>query len=467
MRKNELLTRDQNTILVVDDEEGIRSQLKWALADDYKILLAENADQAIDIIKSDMPNLVTLDITLSSNSDRDGLWVLEQIVKMSTRMKVIMITGNEEKEFIHKAINMGAYDYYKKPIDIDELKIIIKRALYIQRIELENETLSSRMREERHFDDIIGDCQQMQEVYSIIKRVLSTDVPVLIYGESGTGKELVARAIHYQSIRAKKPFIPINCGAIPENLLESELFGHEKGAFTGAYYQKKGKFELANEGTAFLDEIGELSPTLQVKLLRFLQEKEIERVGGKQPLQVNVRIVAATNKNLESEIQKQNFRPDLYYRLSVITITLPPLRDRNDDILLLANSFLNRYTKEYDKRIFHFDSLAVERMMTYKWLGNVRELENRVKRAVIMSTNNIISCEDLGLDDKVQQKNTTLVDIVDTVQRKHIDLALNRTKGNVSKAARELGISRVTLYDLIHRFNIKVNEYRKHNYQYS
>jgi two-component system NtrC family response regulator len=216
-----------------------------------------------------------------------------------------------------------------------------------------------------------------------------------------------------------------------------------------------------------LDEIGELSPALQVKLLRFLQEKEIERVGGKQPIHVNVRIVAATNKNLEAEIQKQNFRPDLYYRLSVIAINLPPLRERNEDILLLANSFLSRYSKEYDKKIFHFDSLAVERMMTYRWPGNVRELENRVKRAVIMSTNNIISGEDLGLDDKIQQKNTSLMDIVDNVQRKHIDLALNRTKGNVSKAARELGISRVTLYDLIHRFDMKVNEYRKHNYQYS
>ena len=306
----------------------------------------------------------------------------------------------------------------------------------------------------------------MLEVFDIMKRVLTTDVPVLIWGESGTGKELVARAIHYQSSLRDNPFIAINCGAIPENLLESELFGHEKGSFTGAYYQKKGKFELADHGTAFLDEIGELSLALQVKLLRFLQEKEVERIGGKQPIPVDVRILAATNKNLEKEIETKNFRADLYYRLSVISINMPPLRERGDDILLLAQSFLNKYSKEYDKKVYNFDALAIKRMQQYKWAGNVRELENRVKRAVIMSQKSLISSEDLGLTDEMPIKRESLIEVVDSIQRKYINMALNRTKGNISQAARELGISRVTLYDFLSRFNIEVNDYRKHIYQH-
>jgi len=466
MRDNSKLNREKDLILIVDDDEGIRTQLKWALTNEYQVIMAKDIDEAIEAITNEMPNLITLDITLSLNRDMEGLEILEKIVMLNPKIKVIMLTGNAQKALMLKAIQMGAYDYYQKPIDLDELKIIIKRALYIQKIELENESLNNKIRHETQFADIIGDCPKMLEVYDIIKRVLSTDVPVLIYGESGTGKELVARAIHYQSYRKDKPFIPINCGAIPENLLESELFGHEKGAFTGAFYQKKGKFELAQDGTAFLDEIGELSPTLQVKLLRFLQEKEIDRVGGKQPISVNARILAATNKNLEKEIEQLTFRTDLYYRLSVITITLPPLRDRGDDILLLAKSFLNKYRVEYQKPSAYFDALATEKMMQYEWPGNVRELENRVKRAVIMSQNCIISSEDLGLNQKISHKHTSLIEVVDNIQRKYIDLALNRTKGNISKAARELGISRVTLYDLINRFKIKVSDYRRHNFHY-
>jgi len=458
--------RDQNVILIIDDEDGIRSQLKWALADQYRVLDARNAEESLEILKSETPNLVTLDITLSPYGDLDGIRVLEKIVAMDPRIKVIMITGHEEKEIALKAIQLGAYDYYQKPINLDELTTIIKRALYIQKLELENEALNQRLQREKQFEDIIGDSPQMLEVFETMQKVLNTDVPVLIYGESGTGKELVARAIHYQSSQRDKPFIPINCGAIPENLLESELFGHEKGAFTGAYYQKKGKFELANGGTAFLDEIGELSMSLQVKLLRFLQEKEIERVGGKQPIHVDVRIVAATNKNLEKEIENQRFRADLYYRLSVISINIPPLRERGDDILLLANCFLNRYSKEYDKKVFNFDALAIKRMQNYNWPGNVRELENRVKRAVIMSQKSLITSEDLGFTDEIPRRKESLVEVMDNIQRKYIKMALHRTRGNVSKAARELGISRVTLYDLLSRFNIELSEFRKHNYQH-
>ena len=453
--------RERSKILVVDDEEGIRSQLKWALTNEYDVFLAKDADESLKLIKTEAPNLVTLDIALSCNGKEEGINILKEIIKLSPNTKVIMITGNDKKDTALKSIQFGAYDYYHKPINVNELKIIIKRAIKIQKMELENEALSDNVEKKYQFKDIIGNSLQMLEIFDILKRVISTNVPVLICGESGTGKELVARALYNQSRRQDKPFIAINCGAIPENLLESELFGHEKGAFTGAYYKKKGKFELAHEGTAFLDEIGELSPTLQVKLLRFLQEKEIERVGGKGPITVDVRILAATNKDLQEEIKKQNFRIDLFYRLSVITVTLPPLRERGDDILLLANCFLNKYGKEYNKKIRFFDVIAIEKMQHYNWPGNVRELENRVRRAVIMNQNGIIGCEDLGLGDNMRADRVSLTEVVDELQKKHINMALIRTQGNVSKAARQLGISRVTLYDLLNRFNIQVNYYRR------
>ena len=455
------MEREQDVILIVDDDEGIRAQLKWALEDEYRVLLAKNVDEALELAQKESPNLVTLDITLSPDGDADGMRLLEKIIKLDPQIKVLMITGNDKKEIALEAIQFGAYDYYQKPIEIDEIKIIIKRALYIQKLELENEVLFRKLKGEKQFDDIIGNCPQMLEVYDMMRKVLTTDIPILIYGESGTGKEIVARAIHYQSHRKNKPFIPINCGAIPENLLESELFGHAKGAFTGAYYQKKGKFELADEGTAFLDEIGELNPNLQVKLLRFLQDKKIERVGGKQPITVDVRILAATNKDLNNEIEKQRFRDDLYYRLSVISISLPPLRERGDDILLLANYFLQKYANEYGKKIHNFDSLSIEMMKHYNWPGNVRELENRIKRAVIICQKRLITCNDLDFTEDLVAKKKSLVDVVDTVQKKYIEMALNRTRGNVSKAAIELGISRVTLYDLVNKLKIEVNEYRK------
>lgn len=455
---------NQPSILIVDDDQGIRSQLKWALNNEYHILTAENADEAVQVIENNSPDLVTLDISLTPYGDIDGMKVLERISRMDSDIKVIMITGNEEKDIVLRAISLDAYDYYQKPIDMDELKIIIKRALYIQTLEKENKALTRKLHNETQFGDIIGDCPKMLEVFSVMKKVMFTDVPVMILGESGTGKELVARAIHYQSSKRDKPFIPINCGAIPENLLESELFGHEKGSFTGAFYQKKGKFELANDGTAFLDEIGELAPALQVKLLRFLQEKEIERIGGKYPIELDVRILAATNRNLEVEINNGNFRSDLFYRLGVITIQLPPLRDRGEDIMLLANTFLAKYADEYKKKQLSFDDECIEKMHQFNWPGNVRELENRIKRAVIMAQNNVINYGDLGLNGDVNRSDESLVNIVDNVQKKYVDMALYRTKGNVSKAARDLGISRVTLYDLLNRFNIEINQYRRSDY---
>ncbi len=455
-----------DVILIVDDEVAIRKQLKWGLTPDYRILEAQSAEESLAILEREQPNLVTLDLTLSTDGALDGLGILAKIMQRDPHIKVIVITGHDEKEIALKAIQLGAYDYYQKPIVLEELKTIIRRALYIQKLERENEALSQKLHQETQFMDLIGDSPQMLEVYEIMRRVITTDVPVLITGESGTGKELVARAIHYQSSRKDRPFIPINCGAIPENLLESELFGHERGSFTGAYYQKKGKFELAHQGTAFLDEIGELSPTLQVKLLRFLQEKEIERVGGKEPIVVNVRILAATNKDLAQEIDHGHFRADLFYRLSVISIHLPPLRDRGEDVLLLANRFLTKYAIEYNKPYCQFDALAAKRMNEYRWPGNVRELENRIKRAVIMSRKKVITADDLGLEAEGAARVQSLPQVVDDVQKKYITQALNRTRGNVSRAARELGISRVALYDLIDKFHIQVNSFRRNRFQY-
>ncbi len=461
MKHDSHQAQEKATILVVDDEESIRSQLKWALAEEYRVLSVGSIEETLKLVEEEDLKLITLDISLSNNGDADGMKILEKIVRLNSRIKIIMITGNDDRSLALKAIQLGAFDYYQKPIITDELKIIIKRALHIQRLERENEELVSHFRNETQFEDIIGDCPQMLDVYETLKKVICTDVPVLIYGESGTGKELVARAIHFQSARKQKPFVAINCAAIPENLLESELFGYEKGAFTGAYCQRKGKFETAHEGTAFLDEIGELSPNLQVKILRFLQEKEIERVGGRQPISVDVRIVAATHKNLENEMEKENFRPDLFYRLSVVSIELPPLRDRGDDILLLATSFLIQYSKEYDKKNLQFDSLAIEKLKAYSWPGNIREMENRIKRAVIMSKSKFIYCEDLGFDEKLRSKKITLEEVIEDVQKKHMLRALQSNHGNISKTAEELGMSRVTLYEMINKYKINVEMYRK------
>ena len=299
-----MMDKNKKKILIVDDEEGIRDQFKWSLKQDYEVLVAGNAEEGIKLFKSEHPDLVVSDIGLSGNGDQDGLQLFEDIQLLDSMAKVIIITGNGQKSLALKAVQMGAYDFYKKPIDLKEFKIILKRALHLQKLESEIKLSTLENSDEFFTPEIIGKCQQMSEVYDIIERTSATDATILITGESGTGKELVAKALHMQSPRKDFPFVVINCGAIPENLLESELFGHEKGAFTGAHVQRKGRIERANQGTVFLDEIGELSVALQVKLLRFFQEREIERVGGREPIQIDVRIIAATNRNLEEEIEK-------------------------------------------------------------------------------------------------------------------------------------------------------------------
>ncbi|KPL19465.1 MAG: Fis family transcriptional regulator [candidate division Zixibacteria bacterium SM23_81] len=447
------IARDK--ILVVDDDQGIRDQLMWALNDSYEVLSAGDGARAMEIIREQEPQVVALDISLSPiGQDEEGFEVLRKTMELDSKSKVIMITGNETKHLALKAIQMGAYDYFTKPIDLPEIKVIINRAIYIRKLERENELLTEKLQEERKFHGIIGNCPQMLNVFDIVDRVATTNATVLIYGESGTGKEVMARAIHRQSLRKNKPFTPINCGAIPENLLESELFGYEKGAFTGAVGRRKGKFELADGGTLFLDEIAELTLALQVKILRFLQEREIERVGGREPIELDVRIIAATNKNLQEEMEKNTFREDLYYRLSVVSISLPPLRDRGEDIVLLANSFLSHFNKEYGKNLKRYSTEALLQLQTYKWPGNVRELENRVKRAVIMARGNLVVPEDLDLQLLEKGGRLTLRQAKKKLERNFIREALIRNRGNISRAARELAISRATLYDLLEKHQI-------------
>lgn len=430
--------------------------MKWALAADYEVHLAEDRQSAMSVMLAKKPDVVTLDLGLPPNPAgvEEGFAILNQILDKYSSTKVIIITGRGEKEHALQAIDKGAYDFFYKPIELDELKIVLGRAFHIARLEKEQLEFKQRLSGDT-FEFMTGTSQVMQDLFSMIRKISTTDAPVLIIGESGTGKELVARAIHRQGLRKDGPFIPINCSAIPENLIESELFGHEKGTFTGAHTQRKGRFEMAEGGTLFLDEIGELPSLLQVKLLRFLQEKTIERIGGRQQIEVDTRILAATNRNLEEAIKAGTFREDLYYRLNVIRINLPPLREREADIILLAKTFLERYSQENRKKIKSFSGKAIDAIQGYAWPGNVRELENRIKRAVIMSDDKKISLEDLEMDFlDIESDRVTLKDAREELEKKLIIKAIARNDNNLSKAAVELGVSRPTLYDLMDKLQI-------------
>jgi len=449
---------DKQVLLIVDDEENIRSQLKWAYSDNYDIKEAAGQTEALELAAKFKPKVVLQDLSLTPREGaNEGLALIEKYLEIDPFCKVIMVTGHAEKENALKAIRLGAYDFFSKPVDLEHLRVVIERAASISLLEQENSRLVSELARQRSFENIIGDSAKMHEVYKVIKTVSQTDYTVLITGESGTGKELVAKAIHASSQRSNRAFITINCGAIPENLLESELFGHEKGAFTDAYAQKHGKFELADRGTIFLDEIGEMSQKLQVKLLRVLENHKIERIGGHEEISLDVRILAATNRNLMEEVQKGNFREDLYYRLTVITISMPPLRERGDDILLLANIFLNRYGRENNKLNLSFSESAVKAIMAYSWPGNVRELENKVKRAVIMAQDKKISPQDLALPlpPRATDKQRSLLEVREEAEKTCLVESLERNGWNISKVSRELGTSRTTLYDLIEKYKLR------------
>ena len=443
-------------LLIVEDEDSIRSQMKWALAQDYEVFLAEDRAHALEIVRRERPAIVTLDLGLPPRPREveEGFLTLSDILEEATGAKVVIISGRGEKQHALRAVGQGAYDFFCKPIQIEELKVILRRAAEIHRLQVEHRELERRLQSEP-VGEMLGTSPEIQAVFAAIRKVATTDAPVLVVGESGTGKELVARAIHRQSRESAGPFIAINCGAIPENLLESELFGHEKGAFTGAHLQRKGRVELASGGTLFLDEIGELSPPLQVKILRYLQDHKIERVGGREEIRVDARVIAATNMDLKRAMREGKFREDLYYRLGVVVIQIPPLRDRGEDVLVLAKSLLDRYSGETGKKIAGFERAAIEAIKSYGWPGNVRELENRIKRAVIMAESKRMTPADLELDSPYEKYHGKgLREAREALEREIIERALARNKGNVTRTAAELGVSRPTLYELIERYGL-------------
>ncbi len=443
-------------LLIVEDDSSIATQMKWALAQDYEVFLAGDRPSALEIFVKERPLVVTLDLGLPPHPAevKEGFQTLAEMLSQDSILKVIVITGQGEKDHALKAIGEGAYDFFCKPIQIEEFKVVLNRAFYVSQLERVHRELQQQLNG-GSFEGMLGTSPQMQEVFSSIRKVATTEVPVLIVGESGTGKELVAKAIHTNSLRKKCPFIVINCSAIPETLLESELFGHEKGAFTGAHVQRKGRFEMAQGGTLFLDEIGELSPALQVKLLRFLQEQKIERVGGRESIVVDARVLAASNKDLNQALKEGKFREDLYYRLGVVTISLPPIRERGEDILLLATAELQRYAHENRKKITGFTPQAMHTIKTYLWPGNVRELENRIKRAVIMAEGSKVTPMDLELASPyMKYEGQGLREAREALEKDLIQKSLAKNKRNISKVAEELRVSRPTLYELMEKLGI-------------
>jgi two-component system NtrC family response regulator len=452
---------DRARVLIVDDEESIRNQLRWGLSDEFDVVTAATAEETRRRMREDKPALVTLDVTLSARGTgpEDGMTLLGEIVDQYPRTKVIMVTGNASRENAILAIERGAVDWYAKPIALEELRVILRRALHVLRIEAERD--GGRVSGRRRYHKLVGESAAMQRVFGLVQRVAPTDATVLILGENGTGKELVAHAIHEAGPRRDKPFIPISCGAIPETLLESELFGHEKGAFTDAYRAREGKFELADGGTLFLDEIGELPVHLQVKLLRFLQDHVIERIGGRDRQRVDVRVVAATNRDLKGAIAAGTFREDVFYRLSVLTVQVPPLRERGDDVRMLAEYFLEYYARHHKRRLRGFTQAALRAIQGYAWPGNVRELENRVQRGVIMAQDSFLRPQDLELEEPSSEGTTSLQGARDEAERRVLLDALTRNAGNITRAARDVDVSRPTFHDLLRKHGIDAERFRR------
>ena len=443
-------------LLIVDDDEEIRTQMKWAVGQDYEVLLAGDRAEALETFTSHHPAVTILDLGLPPhpNQPDEGLAALSGLLALDKTSKIIIISGQSEKENALRAVGAGAYDFLCKPIEIEELKLVLRRCFYVANLEKDYRDMQQRSREQA-FEGLIGTSPQIQEVFATIRKVATANAPVLLLGESGTGKEMAAEAIHCRSLRKGAPFIPINCSAIPENLLESELFGHEKGSFTGAHTQRKGLIENAEKGTLFLDEIGDLPLPIQVKLLRFLQEQTFMRVGGRQEIQCDVRIIAATNSNLKHAMANGKFREDLYFRLAVVVIVLPPLRERGNDIAVVATDFLKRFAVQSGKTGLTFAPETLRAASRYSWPGNVRELQNRVHRAVIMADGRRITPADMELAHVTQAvPATTLKEAREHVEREMVIQALRRNSGKISAASSELGISRPTLYELMERLGI-------------
>jgi two-component system NtrC family response regulator len=447
-----------DNLLVVEDDEGLRRQYKWVFPE-LRLNLVGSREEAITVIRRQPVAVAVVDLGLPPHPDEatEGLATLAAIRELSPATKVIIATGQTDRKYALRAVDLGAYDFYEKPIEPDILRLIVGRARNLFELEAENARLAE-LRYASPIEGIIGSSPQIQSVLRTIEKVAPTDVSVLLLGESGTGKELLARGIHALSPRAKGPFVALSCAAIPDTLFESELFGHEKGAFTGAVKQTIGKVESATEGTLFLDEIGDVPQPMQVKLLRFLQNQVIERIGGRRPIQVDVRVVCATHQNLTQLIAESRFREDLFYRINEVGVQVPPLRERVGDAVLLASYFLRRFAAEFKRPVRGFGPGALAAIEAHPWRGNVRELENRLKRAVIMALGPTISATDLELQDVAElQPSLDLREARLRAERMVLQQALVYSKLNMSQAAKLLGVSRPTLYDLIRQHGLIID----------
>ena len=451
------MTEHRQKLLIVEDDLGLQKQLKWSY-EGFEVFCASNREEALTLLRAEEPDVVTLDLGLPPDPDgvTEGFAVLDEMLKLKPDTKIIVASGHGARESALRAISAGAWDFYHKPVDIDELHLIVRRAFHVRELEVQNALLQQPDSDGALLlGTILTASPEMVKVARTVERIALADISVLLLGASGTGKELLARGLHNASGRRDKPFVAINCGAIPENLLESELFGHEKGAFTGAVKTTEGKIELANGGTLFLDEVGDIPLALQVKLLRFLQERNIERIGGRKAINVDVRVVCATHRNLSKMISEQTFRDDLFYRLAEVTVNSPPLAARTGDAILLAKHFVSKFAREMNPTIKGMSTSALTAIDAWKWPGNVRELENRIKRAVIMAEGKFVTADDLDFSDG--DEDDLLLNLKaarEASDRKAIKRAVARTEGNISSAAKLLGISRPTLYDLLKQYDL-------------
>ena len=440
-------------ILAIDDEDSMLRTYRSILKDSYVPLLAENAAKAFELLNTNDVSLVLLDMKMPGMS---GIEVLKKVKELDKSIEIIVITAVPEVKTAVEALKLGAYDYMAKPFEVDELLALVEKALEKRALVKENRLLKQELEEKSPASDLIGKTGTMKKIIDFISRIAPTDSSVLITGESGTGKEIVARAIHKKSGRANRPFVVINCAAIPENLIESELFGCERGAYTGAFETREGKFELADGGTVFLDEIGCMKPAMQSKLLRVLQDSFIERVGSKKPIQVDVRVVSATNIDIDDSIKKGEFRQDLYYRLNIMRIHMPPLRDRREDVQLFLNYFVDKFNKKFNKNIKGFDKKSQAVLEHYDWPGNVRELQNLTERYVALCDKDEISIEDSAFDrSATSPTDKNFNDAVRNFERNLIRNAVTNSGGNQTKAAESLGIHRTTLIEKMKALDIK------------
>jgi two-component system NtrC family response regulator len=449
------VSQEKKKLLIIEDDPGLQKQLRWSF-DAYEVLVAGDRESALAMVRRHEPVVVTMDLGLPPDPDgaTEGLATLQQILAMAPDTKLIVLSGNQDRANAVKAIGMGAYDFHQKPADPEMLGLVIQRAFYLHTLQQENRKMLQQQ-DDSPLSGIISRDPGMLKVCRSVEKVAPSSASIMLLGDSGTGKEVLARALHQLSPRQDKRFVAINCAAIPENLLESELFGYEKGAFTGAAKQTLGKIEMANGGTFFLDEVGDLPMALQAKLLRFLQERVIERVGGRSEIPVDVRIICATHQNLKELATAGRFREDLYYRLSEIVITIPPLRNRIGDTALLAHHFKNKFSAKEGRGSLNFSPDALAMIEGYPWPGNVREMENCIKRAVIMADGSQITAEDLGLSSaQIEEEPINLRQIREEAEYKAVVKALARVDGNIVKASELLGVSRPTLYDLMNRLGI-------------